>query len=310
MFNLRPIAKIAVDKRLDAAVENRLHVAALEIRTVVLDKLVWLEDIAANLVAPGDFAFVAVELGQLGVALLLLNHVKLTLEHFHRFGLVLVLAAVILAGRDNAGRDVRDADSGTGLVDVLASGASGTVIVDTEVVILDFNLDFVFVIGHDIDRGKAGMPPARRVKRADTDQPMDAGFTRQLSEGKRALDPKGDGTNAGFFTGSDVELLVFVAVVVEKTGVHAQEHVGPVAAFGAAGSGVNPEKARTHVVGAAEHPGDFDFIALFGKALQIVLDRSQGGFVTFLNGQIEQIAEVKNSLFDIKNGINGGFYGA
>jgi hypothetical protein len=49
---------------------------------------------------------------------------------------------------------------------------------------------------------------------------------------------------------------------------------------------------------------------LFGQALQIGLDRGQGGVVAFLNRQIKQIAEIENGLFDVKNRINSGFYGA
>jgi hypothetical protein len=44
------------------------------------------------------------------------------LQHLHRFGVGLVLAALLLAGHGDAGGQMRQAHCGVGLVDVLSAG--------------------------------------------------------------------------------------------------------------------------------------------------------------------------------------------
>ena len=53
------------------AVEDGLGVGGLVIGAVVLDHLVGLEDVGADLVAPGDFALFAVDFGEFVVTFLL-----------------------------------------------------------------------------------------------------------------------------------------------------------------------------------------------------------------------------------------------
>ena len=68
---------------------------------------------------------------RLAAAQLGLVHARL--QHLHRGGAVAVLAAVGLAGDDDAGRDMRDADGALGLVDVLTAGTGGAERVDLQV---------------------------------------------------------------------------------------------------------------------------------------------------------------------------------
>ncbi len=69
-------------------------VARLLAGAVVLDHLVGLEDVAADLVAPGDVALLAVLTLHLGFLLVLLDLVELGLEHRHGLAAVLALAAL------------------------------------------------------------------------------------------------------------------------------------------------------------------------------------------------------------------------
>ena len=67
------------------------------------------------------------------LALLQLRLVQPRLQHRHRGGTVAVLAAVGLAGDDDAGRHMRDADRAFRLVDVLPARAGCAVGVDLQV---------------------------------------------------------------------------------------------------------------------------------------------------------------------------------
>src|SRR5580765_5774244 len=63
-------AQPTIHERVEIAVHHRLHVARLDARPQVFDHAIRLEHVAANLVAPRDAAFLAVEpllLGFLGV---------------------------------------------------------------------------------------------------------------------------------------------------------------------------------------------------------------------------------------------------
>src|SRR5437879_2873784 len=82
------------DEWVEVAVHHALDVAGLMAGTQIFHHLVWLEDVAANLVAPGDCAFLAVILF-LRSALLVLNLLEETrLQHLDRQFPVLVLAAL------------------------------------------------------------------------------------------------------------------------------------------------------------------------------------------------------------------------
>ena len=100
------------------------RVADLELRAQVLDHLVRVQDVRTHLVAPG-VAAVALEGVHLGLLLLAAPLEQLGLEDVHRGRLVLDLRALVLAGDDDAGREVGEAHRGVGGVDALAAGAGG-----------------------------------------------------------------------------------------------------------------------------------------------------------------------------------------
>ena len=85
--------------------------------------------------------FALVQLGHLLLLLLLLELVEARAQDLHRHRLVLVLRALVLTGDDDAGREVRQAHGGVGLVDVLAAGAARAVGVDAQVLVVDLDLD-------------------------------------------------------------------------------------------------------------------------------------------------------------------------
>src|SRR4029450_4537736 len=117
--------EVPLHERFEVAVEHRVHVAGLVLGPQVLDHLVRLQHVAADLAAEPHPLLVAADLVELGLALGPLEVGDLGLEHGHGAGAVLGLAALDLAGHHDAGGDVGEPHRGRRLVDVLAAGARG-----------------------------------------------------------------------------------------------------------------------------------------------------------------------------------------
>ena len=66
-----------------------------------------------------------------------------------------------------------------GNVDVLAARARRAISVHAKVFILDFDLDVLVDLGIDEHRGEAGLAARPGVERAQSDQPVHAGFGRE-----------------------------------------------------------------------------------------------------------------------------------
>src|SRR5690606_30338948 len=145
--------------------------------------------------------------------------------HVHRRGTVLVLAAVVLAGDDDPGRQVGDADRGVGSVDVLAAGARGTVGVDPEVALVDLDLDVVVDHRVDPDRTEARVAPRRAVERADAHEPVHAALGLGVAVGVLALDQQRGRLDAGLLAGAVLDNLYLVALALGPAGVHPQQHL-------------------------------------------------------------------------------------
>src|SRR5450631_1107881 len=129
-------AQLGFDEGVELAVHDGLYVAGLFASAEVLHHLVRLENVGANLAAETDLALFSVVLFHLGALLVELEFVEAGLEHIHRGGAVLDLRALVLAGDDEAARDVGDAHGGVGGVDALAARTAGAVDVDADVLFL------------------------------------------------------------------------------------------------------------------------------------------------------------------------------
>ncbi len=109
----------------------------------VLDQLIGLQDVGADLVAPADVRLG----GGFGVcrvfALLQLGFVQAGTQHVPRLGAVLVLRAFLLALHHDARGNMRDTHRRVGRVDVLAAGTRRTVGIDAAIAFIDVDLDRV-----------------------------------------------------------------------------------------------------------------------------------------------------------------------
>src|SRR5712691_6521323 len=110
----RPIRQIRFHESTEIAIEDARRVAHFVAGAEVFDELVRLEDVRADLRAEGDVLLLPLQLLLLLLPFLDLDLVEAGAEKAHGHVAVLVLAALVLARHDDAGREVRDADGRVG----------------------------------------------------------------------------------------------------------------------------------------------------------------------------------------------------
>src|SRR5258705_2889653 len=174
----RLLQQIRLDERVEIAVEHAVDVADLHLGAMVLDHLVRLQHVAANLAAEADFLLRPRNLLQPRGLLLRPEVVESRPQDLHRLRAVLVLRPLVLARDDDAGRQVRDADRGVGDVDVLAAGAARPVRVDAQILLVDLDVDVLLQLGPDEYRGKRRMAARGLGERGNPHEPLHAGFRR------------------------------------------------------------------------------------------------------------------------------------
>ena len=189
--------------------------------------------------APADIGLGGLVGGRLFFAFLQLDVVEARAQHVPGLRAVFVLRTAGLADHRDAGRNMGQAHGRFGLVDVLAAGTAGTHGVGAHVLLLDVDLDAVVDYGKDRNGRKRRVPPRIRIERRDPHQPMHAGLGLQPAIGIVAADLDGSGFDAGFFALGLFEIFDLEAVFFRPARVHAQQHLRPVLAFGAARAGMD-----------------------------------------------------------------------
>ena len=203
--------------------------------------------------APCDLVLDALDVVDLVHMLLLGDLVELCLQHLHGVVAVLELAALGLAADHDAGGLMDESDGGGGLVDVLAACAGGAVDLHLDVLGADVHLNGVVQLGHDLQRGKAGLTAGVGVERRDAHQTVDAVLALEQAVGVGALDHHGSALHAGLVAVLIVQHLHGHAVGLRPLVVHPVEHLGPVLRLGAAGTGVEGQDGVAVVVLAVQH---------------------------------------------------------
>jgi hypothetical protein len=203
---------------------------------MVLHHPVRMEHVRADLRAERDVAPFAAELLELGDPLLAHPLGQTRLQDAHRDVPVLELGTLVLRGDHDVGRDVGDAHGGVGRVHRLTSGPGGTEHVDPQIVGVDVDGDVLVQQRDHVERRERSVAPLLRVERRDPHQPVDAGLRRELPVGEAALHDHGRAFDAGLIPRLRLDEVRLQAVPLRPAQDHAQQHLGPVLALGAAGS--------------------------------------------------------------------------
>ncbi len=93
-----------------------------------------------------------------------------------------------------------------------------------------------------------------------------------MAEGVFADDGEGGGLDAGLFAVLVVVHLGFEALLLGPAQIHAQQHLGPVLALGAAGAGMHGDDGVERVGLAGEHGAGFELFGEGGESLDVALE--------------------------------------
>ena len=158
-----------------------------------------------------------------------------------------------------------DAHRAFGLVDVLAAGAGRAIDVDAHLLVGNVDLDGL--VDHRIDRhgGKAGVPPRIGIEGRDAHQPVYARLALQPAIGVGALDQNRRRLDAGALAFAFFQIIDLVALLLGPAHVHAQQHLGPVLALGAARARMDFQIGVVGVRLARQHRLQPQSVGAFGQ---------------------------------------------
>ena len=258
-----------MDQVVEPSVEDGLGVALLDAGAVVLDQLVRVEDVAADLAAEADV------LGR--AALGARARPPASPARARRSGSSGSASRSCLF--DSCERSfwhwttmpvgqVGDADGGVGLVHVLPPGSARSVRVDPEVGLVELDVDAVRDERADDHLRERRVASVRLVERREPHEPVDAALGLEDAVGVLAGDGERRRLETRLLAGRRLHQLGLEAAVAGPAQVHAQEHLRPVLSVGAAGAGVDRDDGVARVVLAAEE-------RVLLESLELALERRE-----------------------------------
>ena len=191
---------------------------------------------------------------------------------------------------------------------MLSTLTAGSVRVDPEVFIPDFNVQVLFDFGYDVHRAKRSVAAFVGIEGTDADEAMDAAFSFAVSIGVLAHDAENGAAESGLVPVLEVLDLAGETGALSPTGIHAKEHVGPVAGFGATRSSVDREDRVATVMRSGQERLEFHLIELGGQRSQGRVDLgfilSAFVIVGFAN-ELDHGAQVVEALLELPGIADG-----
>ncbi len=132
----------------------------------------------------------------------------------------------------------------------------------------------------------------------NADQAVHAALAGQQAERVFARDGEGGRLDARFFAVLVVVHFGLEALLLGPAQIHAQKHLGPVLALGAAGAGMHGDDGVQRVGLAGEHGAGFQFLGKRGQGLDLAFEIGENVFA--FAGQFEvgvDVAGAADELF-------------
>ena len=195
--------------------------------------------------------------GYFGLPLFLLGGIQTAAEYGHRFGLVLVLRAFILAHHHQAGGLVDETHGGGDLVHILPAVSAGVKNVNPQVILFQVNLNRIGLRQHG-HGGRRGMDAPLRLRFRHPLHPMDAGLKLEAAESGPAVHRKSNPVETAQIGRVGVQQIHRPVLFLGKAMVHPIEVGGEQGRLLPAGGGVDLHDDIPLVVGVAGQQGDFE----------------------------------------------------
>ena len=175
-----------------------------------------------------------------------------------------------------------DTDGWGGLVNMLAACAAASVGIDSEVFLIDFDIQVFFNIGHDIQGYKGSLAFALCVEWGDPHQAVHSFFWFQIAVCVFSVYLEGNGFNAGFVAVQEIQDFHSKAFSFRPSGIHSVEHAAPVAAFCTACACVKLQYGAVLIILAGKKRADAQRFQFFREGIQLRTDFLRHRLVVFL----------------------------
>src|SRR3954469_492883 len=151
--------QISSDERLQIAVKDSVYVAHFDLRPVIFNHAVWLQNVGSNLRSKFDVELRVFNLLRRRPLLLHLKLIQLRAQHAHGPLTVFMLRSLVLAARYKSGGKMRNAYGGIRRIDVLPAFPARTIGIHANFFGLDHNIDAVIDFRRHVHAGERSMPP-------------------------------------------------------------------------------------------------------------------------------------------------------
>jgi hypothetical protein len=234
----RATPELALDETVDVAAEDTRRVTHLHVRPVVFHHLIRGEHVGTDLRSEVDGFPLSPELVHLLLALATLELGQAGFQDPHGHRAILELGSLVLAGDDDPGWQVRDADGRVGGVHRLAARSRRAVDVDPELFFGDLDLLFLGLLEErdHVEGRERRMSAFLGVERADPHEAMNPTLGRQEAVGVRPVQHERRGLDPRLLTVMDLVDLHPETLLLGPSRVHPEQHVGPVLRLGASGA--------------------------------------------------------------------------
>ena len=196
-------------------------------------------------------------------------------QDLHRGFAILGLAALVLAGDDDPGRNVRKANGRARLVHMLAARAGGAIGIHANVVVLQVDLGVRIDLRQHFDEREGGVAPMGGVEWREPHQPVRASFALDVAVGVLSANFDGGVLDPRFVALGGVQQLALEPAQVGPFQVHAGDHFGPVLGVDAAFTRVDDQDGVLAVVGTVERQLELERVELRRCPIGIGRDASR-----------------------------------
>jgi hypothetical protein len=145
-------------------------------------------------------------------------------------------------------------------VHVLPAFAAAAESVDLQISGIDFNWRGIGDLRDNIDAGEGSVTTFVCIEGRNPHEPVHAPLGLKMSVSALAAHQQRHRFNTDFFALLDVDGLRFKSVPFDPTLIHSQQHIGPIAGFGAARAGVNREKGIGPIIFAGKKLAQLEFL--------------------------------------------------
>ena len=171
---------------------------------------------------------------------------------------------------------------------MLSPGSAGSVGIDPDVLIPDFDIHILFNVRHDIARDKRGLTLSGRIERRDPDQPVDPHLALQEAVCIFPVHLEGNGLDSRLISIQGIQDLHGQPLLVDPSGIHPVKHAAPVAGLCPACPGVKRYDRVIPIIRAGQERADAHLLKGLLELIDIRPHIIQHGRVIILIRHIDQ----------------------